>query len=186
MTLTKKFYLSLATFSILSIGLIFFLIYPLFIEIKRNSKNLISQKQTIQALTAKIENLEKFKILYQDLKPDLEKIETLFVDPEIPIEFISFLERTSEDCDVLAKISSAPARKIKTDPWPSINFQISTFSSSPNFLKFLEKLESSPYLIEISNLSIQRMAEADLKLKEYERFTLGDVKATLTIKVYTK
>jgi len=186
MTLTKKIYLSLATFNILSLGLIFFLIYPLFIEIKKNSKDLISQKQTIQALEAKIENLEKFKILYQDLKPDLEKINTLFVDPEVPIEFISFLEKTSADCEVLIKISSAPAKKTKTDPWPSINFQIFTFSSFPNFLKFLEKLENSPYLIEISNLSIQRITEADLKLKKDERLALGDVKSTFTIKVYTK
>jgi len=127
MTLTQKIYLSLATFSVLSIGLIFFLIHPLFIEIKKNSKDLISQKQTIQTLEAKIENLEKFKIFYQDLKPDLEKIETLFINPEVPIEFISFLEKTAEDCAVLAKISSAPAREIKTDPWPSMNFQILSF-----------------------------------------------------------
>jgi len=49
----------------------------------------------------------------------------------------------------------------------------------------LEKLKSSFYLIEIQNLTISRLSETELKSKEFEEFSLGDVKATLSIKVYT-
>lgn len=183
---TKKIYLSIATFSILSICLILFIIYPLFISIKKSSEDLISQKQNILALETKIENLEKFQTIYQNLKPNLEKTDSLLIDPKAPIEFISFLETTSLEGQSLIKISPGLSTKTEKDPWPSLIFQITSTGSFPNFLKFLEKLETSSYLIEISNLNINRLTENEIRLKEFERFALGDVRTTFLIKVFTK
>ena len=186
MTLKTKINLSIVILIILSISFIVFLIYPLFSEIKNISQELISQKQDLISFQAKTEDLEKFQILYQEIKPNLEKINTLFIDSELPVDFISFLEKTSRDCQVLIKISPALPTKIKEDPWPSLTFQITSISSFPNFLKFLEKLESSVYLTEIQNLNISRLTETEIKSKEFEKLSLGDVKTTLSLKVYTK
>jgi len=186
MTPKNKINLSLIIFSILSISLIVFLIYPLFKEIKNNSEDLISKKQKLLSLETKIENLEKFQSLWQKIEPDFKKIDQLFIDSELPVEFISFLETTARDYGLSIEISSASPSKIEKDSWPPLFFQISSTTSFSKFLRFLAKIETSPYLIEIQNLNTRRLTEKELESKEFERFSLGDIKTTLSIKVYTK
>jgi len=186
MTIKNKINLSLVIFGIFIIGFIAFLIYPLFKGIKNNSEDLISKKQNLLSLEAKIDDLEKFQSLWREIEPNFKKIDQLFIDPESPVEFISFLETTARDCAVDIEISSALSSKSEEDFWPSLLFQISSTSSFSKFLKFLAKIETGPYLIEIQNLNARRLTERELKLKEFEKYSLDDVKATFSIKVYTK
>jgi hypothetical protein len=186
MTLKNKINLSLVIFILLSVILILFVIYPLFKEIKINSEDLISKRQSLTLLERKTENLKQYQTIWVEIEPNLEKIDKLFIDPEMPVEFISFLEATARDCDLSIEISPSLSQKTTEDPWPSLFFQISSTASFSKFSKFLEKLETSPYLIKIQNLNITRLSEAELKSKDLEKFSLGDVKATFSIKVYTK
>jgi len=191
MTLKTKINLSIVAFIILTIFIIVFLIPHLFSEIKKSSRELISQKEKLAEFQAMTEDLEKFKSDYPEIKENLEKINILFIDPEVPVDFISFLEKTSNDCKVKLDISLGLPQKIEKDPWPSISLQIRSASSFSNFMRFLEKLEQSSYLIEIQNLSIARLSEMELtqpfpQKELLERLVSGDVKATFSIKVFTK
>jgi len=183
MILKKKINLSLAVFLILTIFLISFLIYPIYKDIKINSREIILQKEKIASLENEIENLEEFKINYRQIKPNLEKIETLFVNSGAPVGFISFLEKNSKDNKVSIEISPSLTIETTKTPWSSMTLQAKTIGSYSNFLKFLEKLESSHYLIEIQNLSITRLAEAELRT---QGFSLGDIKTDFSLKVFTK
>ena len=185
MTIKNKINLSLVIIIILSISLIAFLIHPLFEEIKNNSEDLISKKQKLLSLETKIENLEEIQSLWQEIEPSLKKIDQLFINSEVPVEFISFLETTARDCEVPIEISSALPDKKEKDPWPSLFFQISSTASFSKFLRFLAKIETSPYLVEVQNLNARRLAEKELKLEELEKLSLDDAKITLSIKVYT-
>jgi len=138
MTTINKIYLSIFVFIALVILMTVFIIYPLFGEIKNNSKELISQKESLTTLETKIVDLERFKILYKELEEILEKIDNLFIDPEVPVEFIGFLEKTAEDCQLTIKISFASFKKIEKDSWPFLTFQTTSVGSFSNFLHFLE------------------------------------------------
>ena len=186
MTLKNKINGCLIIFTLLGVCLIVFLIHPLFSGIKKSSQDLLSQRQTLVSFEAKVESLERFKTLYLEIKPDLEKISTLLVNLEVPVEFISFLEETSQDCQVLMEISPTSAARTKKDPWPSLAFQINSMSSFPKFLKFLEKLETSPYLIKIQNLNINKLGETGLPVETQWLISMGDVRANLLIKVFSK
>lgn len=185
MSRKRKIQILLVFFFGITILLVIFLIYPLFSGIKKISQDFLSQKEELLTLEKKVENLEKFKIIFPEISGDLEKIDNLFVDREVPVDFIRFLEKTSRDSQVSLKISAGGALKIEKDPWPSISFQLFLAGPFPSLSQFLEKLESSIYLIEIQNLNISRLSETELKSKEFEKFSLGDVKATLSIKVFT-
>ena len=179
----NKINLSIIIFLLLAILLVVFVIYPLFKEIKSNSEELVSQKKELATLEAKIDYLEKFKILYKNLEEILEKIENLFVNPEIPIEFISFLEKKAEDCQMTIQIApSIYKEEIEKDHWAYLSLQISTVSSFPNFLKFLEKLESSIYLIEIQNLNINKSTKTELEGLP----SIDNVQSDFFLKVFTK
>ncbi len=186
MTLKNKIHLSIAIFSLITIFCAAFLIFPLFQEIKKEAAGIVSFKKNLAFLETEAESFGEFKNSYLGIESDLGEMNTLFVDSEVPIDFIGFLEKTARDCHAQIKISPALPAKIEKESWPFMIFQIASVSSFPNFLKFLEKLESSNYLMEVQNLNIARLSEAELKSKGLEKFSLGDVQSMLTFKVYTK
>jgi len=173
----KKIIIFSLIFGIASISLVCFAIYPLFKGIKSNSEELIIAKRESILLQDKTEKIEQFRKTYEDLRPDLEKIDHLFTDSEAPIDLIKFLKKTAEDCELLNNISSVSVRTAETDPWSSLGFQITLDGFLPNFLKFLEKIETAPYLIETQKLAVKKVGGSGLNL---------GVSATLVIKVYTK
>jgi len=182
----NKIKIAIVIFLILTIIFVVFSIWPLFSGIKKSSANILSQKAALVILEAETKNLEEFKSYSQEIRPNLEKIDALFIDPEVPVDFIRFLEKTARESQASLKISPAFPTQITKDPWPTFLFQLTLTSSFPDFLKFLEKLESSIYLIEIQSLNISRLTETELKVPEFEKFSLGDVRARVSLKVFTK
>ena len=168
----SKIQLLMLILAVLSILLTVFVIYPLFKNIKSKSQELIYQKEKLIILESTAINLRKLKVLYQDLDDILGKIDSLLINPEVPVKFISFLEKTSEECSIDSEILPGSVGKPEKYSWAPVNFQITVRSSSSNFLKFLEKLENSPYLINIQNLNINR--------------TDKEIGANLSIGVYAK
>jgi len=156
----KKISFSTFLFFLSTFLLIFFVISPSFREIKKNSEALLSEREKMILLAKEKENLKEMKEILKTYQAELEKMENLFIDRKIPIEFINFLEKIAKESQAKFEIALMVEKTIP-DPWPSLIFQINLESSFPNFLKFLEKLENSPYLIEIQNLNISRLTQAE-------------------------
>lgn len=189
MNFKKKIYLSIIIFGIILVLLVVFLLHPLFLEIKKMSQETVSQKQVLASFAAEIENLEDFKRIYPAISSNLKKIDDLFINPELPIGFISFLEESAEQSQLIVRISPLPARRIKRTPWPFLTFQIKTTASFPGFLRFLDKIENSPYLIKIQNLTAIKVPERNLHPREeFEEFIpdkVAEVTAVIILKVFT-
>lgn len=184
MAIKRKIYISTITLFGLTILLIVLGIYPLFLDIQGASREFLSQEEKLIALEEKLGNLEKFSIVFPEVSADLEKIENLFIDRELPIDFIDFLKEEAAAANLSIEIQDFPLQEDK--PWPSMSFRINLTGSFSNFLKFLEKLETSFYLIETEDLTISRLSETELDRVEFSQFSLGDVKVALLIKAYTK
>lgn len=183
MTLPNKINLSLIISTVVYIVLIIFVILPLFSGIKESSQELVSQKQILASFEAYLESLDKFKNLYFEIEPNVNKSSNLFIDPEVPVDFITFLETTASNSQLPTEISGAVPVEAGEDPWGGLVFQIISTGSFSKFLKFLEKLETSPYLIKIQGLSIRKISESNLRGEEAERFSLEDVRVSFAIKV---
>jgi len=164
--------LSIIVFLVLTVLILIFGVYPIFKDIEKNSEELVNQKKELVILEAQITNLEKFKIVYKSLEDILERIKGLFVDAQVPVDFIRFLENTAESGSLDISISPTSSGKYGSDYWQSLIFQISSSGSFSNFLRFLEKLENSPYLIEVQSLNISRDGE--------------NVRAIFSIKVFAE
>jgi len=173
MTLNNKIKLSIFSFSIILILIIVFVVMSVFNKIKSSSEELARREADLVAIETKISNLEEFKLVYKELEETLSGIDNLFIDSEVPVEFINFLERTAGDNSLEIELSSAVTQTVKGDIWPSIAFQAQIIGSFPDFLKFWEKVENSIYLVEVKNLNVGRLED-------------GTVKASLSIKVFAK
>jgi len=181
----KKIIILSIIFGTVTMLLVGFVIVPLFRRIKKNIAELIDIKKELVMSEGQTGKFEQFKSAYEKMEPDLDKIDQLFVDPEVPINLIEFWEKMAADCNLSTTIFPTSLKPGKNDPWDSIGFQISLAGSFSDFSKFLEKTESGFYLIEaqslILNESKEKAAEEN-KLLGYREM----IKANLLVKVFTK
>ena len=123
------------------------------------------------------ENLGRLEESYKSHRSDLDDIETLLVKGDIPVEFVDFLEKTAADSNVQINISSLTRKTEKDALWQNLFFKMTATGLFVDFLKFLEKLENSPYLIEVLDLNVKETSEAK---------TSTNVIADLSLKVFAK
>jgi Tfp pilus assembly protein PilO len=179
MAIIKKIYLTLIiTFSLLVLMFIF-IICPLFNQIKSNSQKLIIEKEKIIELEAEASNLEKFNNLYNEVESFLKQVDDLFINAEVPLEFINFLENVSQKNRIEIENLSLSDKKTNQNDWPYLVFQIVCSGTFADFLIFLEKIENSSYLIEVENITISKLSS------DQESF-VKNIRASFSIKVFTK
>lgn len=189
----QKIIISLIILCLSAFAIIIFIINPLFRDIKETSEKFVFQKNFQLNAEIRAEHLKDVKTVFQAEKQNLEKINFLLIDREIPLNFIEFLEKTADDCNVSVEILPGSLRESKTEPWSFINFHISLTGSFTDFSKFLEKLElsgfpaatnSKGFLMKLSNLNIKKLSKQDIAVKKFEKFSAQDVTASFSIKVY--
>src|SRR5258706_8922742 len=121
----NNIYIILSIFGLVIILLMLFFAWPLLIEVKNSSEHLASVKNDMVILDIQNNEIENFKINYQNYKANLEKMNQLFIDPQNPVDFIKFLENTASNSGIKSQISLLPASS--QDNQNSITFQL--FSS---------------------------------------------------------
>lgn len=166
---------------LISLILLFFVIYPLIKGIKYNSESIVNLKKEVKFLQSQEKNLAELKDLTSEVEPDFVKMNNLLIDPEVPIDLIKFLEKTAEEQNVSIEIAAPSLKREEKGLWNYMNFQINIQGSFSNVLRFVEKIESSPFLIETISLSISRLDKIGKDKK-----ILDAVTANFSIKVFTK
>ncbi|MDD5144650.1 MAG: hypothetical protein PHW72_00745 [Candidatus Pacebacteria bacterium] len=173
MLLNNKIKISVALIVFLAVIMAVFLVRPILSGIKASSEELKKQREESYMIESKISSLEDFRTIYNGLEGFLEEIDGLFVDSDVPIVFINFLENKAKDSNLEIKISSNVTKTDKKDFWPFLVFQINAKGSFVNYLKFLHKIENGSYLAEVENVNVLRSGE-------------DNVSASFSVKVFAK
>src|SRR3989344_3666271 len=158
MNIKKKIILTLIILTAAVFAIIFFAAYPIFSSIKRESQDIAFQKSRLLATEDRAKNFAELLADYPKHQEYSKRINSLFINPQEPISFIELLETEAAASKISVNISLQPLQFLAGDQWPSMNFQLNAEGAPQNFLKFLERLESSPYLIENLNLKISQDA----------------------------
>ena len=104
-------------------------------------------------------------------------MEKIFVDPDNPTDVISFLETMATDTDLNADINLfSQTKKEQAAPLSNIAFQISLKGSFVRMVRFLEKVEAGPYLIQVQ----------DITMKKVDSVQSQGIEATLLLEVVTQ
>ena len=148
-------------------------VFPLMEEIKKTSDEFVSTKGNLAALETKIKNSIALEETYLSHEQEFEKIDALFIDSRVPIDFVNFLKEAADSSQLSIKISSAFFREAKDGQESFLSFYISLIGSSLDITKFLAKLENAPFPIEIQNLKIAKSAEnnidSDFSIKVFSK-----------------
>jgi Tfp pilus assembly protein PilE len=176
MTLRQKKYLIIGFFGTFFLLIIFLVVLPLLQEIAKNAKELKTQKEELVRFQAQLANLRAFKEKYHQ-SSDIQKIKDFFVNPEVPVAFITFLEEAAKTEKISFEIMALPAIKPEES---SLEFLLKGKSAFSNFRNFLVTLEKAPYLIEVEALTLQ-------KPEKDQKESPGDIiDISLSLKVYAR
>lgn len=162
-------YIIEAVIGILILGIIIFILQG----IQKDSQELISIKKELTLLGQQEKDFESLKKKYEIYQQNLEKINNFFIDLTFPVEFVQFLKNSASDARISMKISLATEIK---EPEPALSYNTTLSGSFANLLKFIDKLENGPYLIEINNLNIKKLAQE----------SVGNITANLELIVLAK
>jgi len=168
----KKIYISLATFGAIILLFLFLVYLPWAAQIKKSAEDLIFQKEAFFSLKESQEALEKLRKDFINLKPEVEKIEDLFLESENPVEFLNYLEETALSSGILIQTSALSFGGKNNGAFPYLSLQVSFKSRFFNFSKFLDRLENSSFMLEIQNLNVRKIGD--------------EVSVSFPLKVFTK
>jgi len=182
----KQIILISFAFTIAFLLVFIFIIYPFLKDIKKASDELILQKEKLTLKRANLEEIEKsqFKKHYEDLESNFNKMQQFFISADAPVDFIEFLEKTANETGLIIDINITSLNASKDDFWNFLGFRLTVKGPFFNFSKFLQKIETSHYLVQIQNINIRKVnAEEAIKDKSLSE---KEVFADLILKVFTK
>lgn len=163
-----KIYLTIFIFIVLVASMALFLVYPALIDIQKTSASLISAKQDVVLAQGEVQSLQNFQHQYPNIQPNLEKIDSLFLDLNSPVDFITYLEKISNDSGISSQISLPPSSSIGQQKY--IIVQIASLGGLNNIIDFCRRMENGSYLIEIKDMTIQQQDQkynANLSIKVF-------------------
>jgi len=175
----KSIYTILLIFALACLALILCLDWPLLKEIKKNSKELVSAKNSVATLVAQNNETKNFKKNYETYKDSFDKIDKMFVDPDNPVNFIEFIEGVAQSSQITSQITLPPR---SSGAQTFLMLQFISKGTLAGMLNFAEEIEGGPYFVEIQNLTIQGTEDKGTPKEGFAR----SVGATFAIKVFTK
>ncbi|MBU4351349.1 hypothetical protein L6250_00910 [Candidatus Parcubacteria bacterium] len=173
----KKYSLNLII-GLIDLSLVIFIIlFPVKIIIK-DIAELSSLKKILFSLEEQEDN---FNILNKNYRANFEAINKLdgtFVNSEEPIDFLTFIENSSAELGLTTKIIPTNPQKFKNDVWPSMVFRLSSKGELAKIMAFLDKLENSSYLAEVTDFSLKKPVSKE--------DTSNQIEAEFGLKVFAK
>lgn len=174
MTIKQKIYLTLFGIIIILFGLIWIGFKPLLARVAKLSQ-LIERQQII----IKNPDLQKqyqsqitqLKSDYQEIEPKLPLLKQSLLIKAKAVDLIKVLENAAQENNLKQEIQALNEEK------DSLNFNLVLIGAFPDFLRFLEYIENSRYLMQISNIKIKA-------LKNKEKQLTGNVQSNVQIKIF--
>ena len=140
------------------------IIMPLAATIAADSAALAQEKQKISDLLKEASQVKKSETFYRTQLKNIERIDKTFINSEAPIDFMTSLEDSAALSNVTIEVSPSQLPSSKTKELPilrSLGFQLIIEGLASECLKFLDRLEGSPSLIEIRSVNIVRVDQPD-------------------------
>ena len=178
-----KKYSSNLILGLIDIGLIVFIIFFPAKAVIKNINELSFLRKTLFSLEEQEDNFNNLNKSYQINLETIKGIDNIFVNSEEPVDLLIFIEDLSKELELSTKITPTVLQASKSDIWPSMILMLSSEGEPKKLTAFLEKLENSKYLIEITDINIKK-AKALSAFGQKENS--DQIEAKFTLKAYAR
>jgi hypothetical protein len=161
-----------------AIAVVGFGVYPVVNLVAQDAAALRDLKSQLADFEQDEKNVQEFTTVTHRFQEEFTMLDALFVNKETPIAFIEFIEEQAQKIGIDVKITPGQQRQAQGDVWPSLEFQVSTRTTYPEFFSFLQTLENAPYVLEVRSVHITGLQQEEQKQRT--------VDASLFIKVFTQ
>ena len=185
----NKIYISVSAFLLILALAYFFALSPIMHKLTDSAEKINLQKKSLSSVQSKIESLTQFKRNQAKYMPIIEKMESCFIKKDAPVNFIEFLETEASSSNLLIDISPAANyfQKDKKTSWEESNFDLKVGGDFTSCLKFIHKLETAPYLIDIQKISIDSVNSKNPPSQTFSKEADNEeAVALISIKAFSK
>lgn len=189
MNLNNKPFLLTLAFAALFAAIISFAAAPLTMGIKDIGLEIWRQQERIADYDNRILNAREFSAFTRGERANLDKLSGVFVDSQMPLDFIHSLETAAQDAGTAIRFSSSSQpREDEFTGWPMVDFEMDVSGEAAAVLRFVRKLETSPYLVTVKSIEMRTAAETGNSTAAGAKPEIapGQVSAHILIEVYSK
>ncbi|MBA3047432.1 type II secretion system protein M [Patescibacteria group bacterium] len=135
--------------------IVFFIVMPAINDIKKIKNEVEAERIDLEKKYIKGQSLKQLKENLQEIKPDLEKLNNVFVINEQELDFITTLENFAHENNVEQKINMDAFKNLdKSKALQEIRLNLSLAGGFTELLNYLADLESSHYYITVNSLEV--------------------------------
>lgn len=160
-------------------------VLPLLRDIKKHSEQLTLEKATLTLQKAQISSLQDFKDNLSSYQQTLDKIKEGFIDASAPVAFMEFIEDQAKKAGLQIAVFPVGAVATQQGPWPSNGFNVAVAGSYGSCLRFLEILENSHWLTEISQVNIDRISQESRISRDFEGLQEGNAVFSVILRAFS-
>jgi len=137
---------------------IFIFLFPVIKEINGLGQKIMSQRKEAETFEAEIDLMEIFDEKEKILQKDLEKINLLLADKDVPVKIIQLFESLAEKNGLIIEISPGP--NLGNDS-RIMDFRLNLIGAYSDTLRFIEQLETGPCFAQVNSVYSRKASVRD-------------------------
>lgn len=149
---SKKILLALLIFIVMSLVLVFFVVFPLISSIRSIVQDTIGAQREILLLRNQGDEYKRLRSNYELAGQILEEIESRVASADIPVDIITSWEDAAFRSGVEMNLNPLSMEKGKDGLFGKANFQLSLRGEFQQVMNFITEIDNGQYLTVINTL----------------------------------
>lgn len=152
----KRIFYSIIIGDILLTALfVFAFVLPFTGSIRRSAEAFRTKHQEFERFQNFKEEVRSFKEFAEEYAPDIAALRASFVDRDIPLDFVKFLERNAAKGDVKISIAPGVVKKEGARSLSFLEFQIQGTGPYAGVMHLMKNIERAPFATSLVSASVQ-------------------------------
>ena len=177
--INRKIFFIVAGFAAVAIALAAGLFFPLVGGIRKIAQTTAEFRAAAAVDDLRVDNAADFARFAKEEKENFLAMAAVFADTAMPLDLIGTLENAAATAGARIEFLPLPAPPAGA---ASLRLEAKISGSTPAILRLIEKIENSPYLIEIESVAI--FSETPAASENTEE--AGLVQGRILLKIYAK
>lgn len=156
LSLKNKIILNITSVVVLIAGASYFIIIPTIKAIKKMGSDIDTIRFDLEKKYIKGQSLNKLSNNLKKIESKLDSLDTIFINHNRALEFITTLEGTAADSNITQKINLMTDKALAENQYKKIPLQIMATGSYADILQYIINLETLSYYINITNIDINK------------------------------
>lgn len=157
LSLKNKIILSIVSAALFIVGISYFIILPTIKNIQKMESDVDAIRLDLEKKYIKGQSLNKLSNNLKKTELKLDNLDTIFINHNRALEFITTLEEVAVNNNITQKINLMTDKALAENQYKKIPLQIMITGNYANVLQYIIDLETLNYYININNIDMSKI-----------------------------